>query len=153
MVEFVLVLIPLLLFVGGVVQLGIGVANWHDLNRIANEGARYAAINEWPNCPRTDPAACNNATLWPNNSLDVYLESEALTQGLEDSVNVTLCYPDDGDASTAERVVGTPIKVRLDAPFTFRAIMTRPDRPECERDHAHRERPAHAHLPSPPLPC
>ncbi len=48
MVEFALILFPLIVLVGGVIQLGTGIANWHDLNRIANEGARFAAVDEWP---------------------------------------------------------------------------------------------------------
>ena len=60
MVEFVLVLFPLLVLVGGVIQLGIGIANWHDLNRIANEGARFAATNEWPGCAASQQTCTAN---------------------------------------------------------------------------------------------
>jgi Flp pilus assembly protein TadG len=122
-VEFALILFPLLIIVVGIIQFGIGLSYWLDMNRLANQGARWAVVNGWPNCPRTQGTACNAATVGPSNRLDVYIESEALTQGLESAVNATVCYPDDGDASTTPGTVGTPVRVRLDAPFTFRAIM------------------------------
>ena len=51
MVEFALILFPLIVIVVGVIQLGIAIANWHDANRVAYEGARFAATNAWPGCP------------------------------------------------------------------------------------------------------
>ena len=52
MVEFALILFPLLLLVAGIIQFGIGLNYWLDMQRIANQGARWAAVNNWPpNCP------------------------------------------------------------------------------------------------------
>ena len=126
MVEFALILIPLLILVVGIIQFGIGLNYWLDMNRLANQGARWAVVNGWPNCPRTQTTACNAATVGPSNRLDVYLESEALTQGLQDSVSATVCYPDDGDTTTAPGTVGTPVRVQLQAPYRFRLIMKLP---------------------------
>ena len=126
MVEFALILIPLLILVVGIIQFGIGLNYWLDMNRIANQGARWAVVNGWPNCPRTQTTACNAATVGAGNRLDVYLESEALTRGLQSSVNASVCYPDDGDASTPLGGVGTPVRVQLDSPYGFRLIMKLP---------------------------
>ena len=53
--EFALILIPLLIVVGGIIYFGIGLNYWLDMNRVANQGARWAAVNNWPRyCPRTD---------------------------------------------------------------------------------------------------
>jgi hypothetical protein len=112
MVEFVLVLLPLIIFVGGVIQLGIGIANWHDLNRIANEGARYAAVNEWPNCPSglqpcTGNPACNAAPgVLAGRSLANYLRCEAIDSGLP-GVTLEICRPG------ATATIGDPVTVRL----------------------------------------
>jgi hypothetical protein len=115
MVEFVLVLLPLVVFVGGVIQLGIGIANWHDLNRIANEGARYAAINEWPNCPPGSQPCTGNPTLSggrPNCtpalgwSLTHYLKCEAVAAGLP-AITPVICRP------SATGAIGDPVRVRL----------------------------------------
>ena len=67
---------------------------------------------------------------------------------------MTLCYPNDGDTSTAEGVVGTPVTVRLDAPFTFRAIMRlgQIDLSASATMRIENDQPT-AHLPTPPLPC
>ena len=40
MVEFALILFPLLLIVAGIIQFGIGLNYWLDMQRIANQGAR-----------------------------------------------------------------------------------------------------------------
>ena len=44
MVEFALILFPLLLIVAGIIQFGIALNYWLDMQRIANQGARWAAV-------------------------------------------------------------------------------------------------------------
>jgi hypothetical protein len=129
MVEFALILFPLLILVAGVIQFGIGLNFWLDQQRLANQGARWAVVNSWPGCARTETNPCN--VTWPTCTgstparvaLQDYLRCQAVSRGLQDSVAVTLCYPDDGDAQTNFGDVGTPIRVRLQAPFTFVPIM------------------------------
>jgi len=118
MVEFALILFPLLLLVGGIIYFGIALNYWLDEQRIANQGARWATVNNWPTCPRgsTD---CSAST----KQLQTYLKDQALSTGLRDSVTVTICYPDDGVANTLPGDRGTPVKVRLASPFTFVPIL------------------------------
>ncbi len=124
MVEFALILFPLLLLVAGIIQFGIGLNFWLDEQRIANQGARWAVVNAWPNCPRTPTTpACTGASVGAGNSLPTYLTAQALSQGLKNSVSVSVCYPDDGDAGTAIGTVGTPVRVSLQAPFKFVPIV------------------------------
>jgi Flp pilus assembly protein TadG len=131
MVEFALILFPLLILVVGVIQFGIGLNYWLDENRIANQGARFAVVNAWPGCERTDAAdsctntpACGTAvTPAMNQSLVNYLRCQAITQGLRSSATVTVCYPDDGDPATQVGQVGTPVRVRVETPFTFVPIL------------------------------
>ena len=53
MVEFALILFPLLILVVGIIQFGIGLNYWLDMQRIANQGARWAAVDNWPpDCTR-----------------------------------------------------------------------------------------------------
>ena len=47
MVEFALILFPLLIIVAGIIQFGIALNYWLDMQRIANQGARWAAVNCW----------------------------------------------------------------------------------------------------------
>ena len=129
MVEFALILFPLLLLVAGIIQFGIGLNFWLDQQRIANQGARWAVVNSWPGCPRTATAgSCSAApacTASPptNTTLANYLKCQAVSQGLRNSVVVSICYPDDGDAATQIGATGTPVRVSLEAPFKFVPIV------------------------------
>ena len=127
--EFALILLPLLLLVVGIIQFGIALNFWLDEQRIANQGARWAIVNAWPGCARTAPAgSCNDATVActanppTNTTLEKYLECQAISQGLRDSVNATICYPDDGDAGNDGKV-GSPVRVTVETPFSFVPIM------------------------------
>ena len=46
--EFALILLPLLLLVSGIIWFGIGLNFWLDMQRIANQGARWAVVNCGP---------------------------------------------------------------------------------------------------------
>ena len=90
MVEFALVLFPLLLLVAGIIQFGIALNYWLDMQRIANQGARWAAVNNWPpDCPRTAPS-CPSP-----NTLQESLQRQMLAAGLQSNptTSVQLCYP------------------------------------------------------------
>ena len=63
MVEFALILIPLLILVVGIIQFGIGLNFWLDQQRIANQGARWAVVNAWPGCDRTGSSGCSQPFL------------------------------------------------------------------------------------------
>lgn len=110
MVEFALVLLPLLTIVAGIIWFGIGLSYWLDMQRIANQGARWAAVNNWPpNCPRgSSPAACTGP-----NSLQQTLQNQALTQGLRSSVCTAVSFP------SGATDVGNPVRVTMTSPFTF----------------------------------
>jgi Flp pilus assembly protein TadG len=119
LVEFVLVLFPLIIFVGGILQLGIGIANWHDANRVANEGARYAATNEWPGCPASEitctadpPCNATPPSALNQRSLLNFLRCEAHDAGMPGSVTVTICQPEGTG-------IGQAVTVKLSARVNF----------------------------------
>jgi hypothetical protein len=118
MVEFALILLPLLLIVAGIIQFGIAINYWLDMQRIANQGARWAAVN----CGQSaiNPPAFNPCS----PSLEETLRDQALTQGLSDSVCVQITYA----AKTASppypgNNVGDPIEVRLSTEFDLVPIL------------------------------
>ena len=116
MVEFALILFPLLLLVVGIIQFGIALNYWLDMQRIANQGARWAAVNNWPpDCPAGSAVGDCDGT--PNPTLQVSLVNQALTQGLQDGVTVKICYPDEVGSQ------GHPVRVRLEAPFDLLPIL------------------------------
>jgi len=47
-VEFALILIPLLILVVGIIQFCIALNYWLDMNRLSNQGARWAVVNGYP---------------------------------------------------------------------------------------------------------
>ena len=120
MVEFALILFPLLLIVAGIIQFGIGLNYWLDMQRIANQGARWAAVNNWPpDCPRLSaPGTCGN---WPSvktKTLQQYIINAAVADGLKKSVSVKVCYPSSGVDDP-----GYPVRVRLTQPFDLLPIL------------------------------
>jgi hypothetical protein len=125
MVEFALILLPLMTIVAGIIWFGIGLNYWLDMQRIANQGARWAAVDNWsPQCPptmntcATSTVATPCATVMAPNSgarLQDVLRCSALTQGVR-AADVEVCYP--GKTPPTARV-GDPVRVRLAVPFTF----------------------------------
>ena len=121
MVEFVLVLFPLLVLVGGIIQLGIGIANWHDLNRIANEGARFAATNQWPDCGAAEVTctlnpACDAApAALRQRSLVNYLRCEAEAAGVGLTTAPVICNPE-GTGT------GQPVTIKLTSRINFLSL-------------------------------
>ena len=109
--EFALILFPLLILVAGIIYFGIGLNYWLDMQRIANQGARWAAVNNWP------PDCTRAATSCPSpNTLQESLQRQAIADGLEDNVMVTVCYP---GKTPANVTLGDPVRVKLTTPFTF----------------------------------
>lgn len=107
--EFALILFPLLILVAGIIQFGIALNFWLDMQRIANQGARWAAVNNWPpDCPR-GASSCGSP-----NTLQETLERQVLSAGLKGNVTIEVCFPNAGS-----KIIGDPVKVHLEAPFTF----------------------------------
>ena len=116
MVEFALILFPLLLLVAGIIQFGIGLNYWLDLQRVSNQGARWAAVNNWPPDCLRGSASCPSP-----NTLQESLVRMAIADGLQDSVQVEVCYPLTSGAT--EAAIGDPVRVRMETPFTFVPIL------------------------------
>ena len=112
MVEFALILIPLLILVVGIIQFGIGLNYWLDMNRLSNQGARWAVVNAYPGCTRTQP---NTLSCGGTVSLQHYVACQRLPDALKPTVNIV--FPS-GTSKT-----GDPVSVRVSSPYTFRAIM------------------------------
>ena len=132
--EFALILIPMLILIGGIIYFGIGLNYWLDMNKVANQGARWAAVNYWaPYCLRDDNpnppysgSGCNTTTaVTPCSTVlgtsspfhtRARLQDVLRCQARNPSNTVSLCYP--GVASGAQDR-GDPVKVRITAPYKF----------------------------------
>jgi hypothetical protein len=116
LVEFALIAPLFLLIVVGIIQFGIGLNYWLDLNRIANQGARWAVVNKYPNCNGDSTTTGCQAP----NTLKAYLESSPVSGGLRPTA--TICFePAVSPASPGQ--VGQPVTVRVESDFTFMPIM------------------------------
>ncbi len=116
LVEFALIAPLFLLLVVGIIQFGIGLNYWLDLNRIANQGARWAVVDKYPNCNGTVGAPGCSAP----NTLKAHLESEPVSGGLQPVA--TICF-EPAAAPAAPGQVGQPLTVRVESNFTFLPIM------------------------------
>ena len=114
MVEFGLILFPLLLLVVGIIQFGIALNYWLDMQRIANQGARWAAVNNWPpDCPK------GSTTCASPNTLQETLRRQMLTAGLKNNpdTSVQVCYPD------GAWDLGDPVRVQISSTFKLLPIL------------------------------
>ena len=107
MVEFAIIAPLFIMLVAGIIQFGVVLNFWLDMQRISNQGARWAVVDGYPGCPRTGPPGCTP-------TLQVYLEDQAISNGLNPCVDIT--FPN-GNA------VGNPVKVRLESSFTLVPIV------------------------------
>ena len=80
LVEFALIAPLFLLIVVGIIQFGIGLNYWLDLNRIANQGARWAVVDT--DRAATEPVLDRRRCAPPTRSRS-YLESQAVSGGLK----------------------------------------------------------------------
>ena len=126
--EFALILIPLVMLIGGIIYFGIGLNYWLDMNRVANQGARWAAVDNWPApCPRNpDPLdtsyscttpypTCNSSTgiLKPGSHATL---QEVLRCSARNNPAVNICYP---GKTPSTATLGDPVRVTLTAPYKF----------------------------------
>jgi hypothetical protein len=86
------------------------------MNRLSNQGARWAVVNAYPNCGL--PTADNDPNT-PSCGGTVSLQQYIACQRLPNALNptVTISFP------TGSSDVGNPVSVRVSSPYTFRAIV------------------------------
>jgi hypothetical protein len=113
MVEFVLVSPLLFLLVGGIIQFALALNYWLDMQRIANQGARWAVVARYP---LPDGSMCTTSSPACDPSLPETLALQAQSDGLEPVVSI--CFPSGGSSG-----VGDPVRVRLETGFSFVPIL------------------------------
>ncbi len=121
LVEFALIAPLLLMLVFGIIYFGIGLNYWLDMNRVANQGARQAAVNHWPTQCQRGETACNNFTSTTPCATVMATNSKARLQEVlrcqtRNDATATICFP---GKTPATATIGDPVKVKLSKPFTF----------------------------------
>lgn len=125
MVEFALIAPLFLTIVIGIIQFGLALNYWLDIQRISNQGARWAVVNSWPACPRSSANTlaphpgdgCNGAAASPN-TLQQYLFEEHGSSG--ENPTIGICFP----SGTSE--IGDPVRVIVAQPFRLLALVPSP---------------------------
>jgi Flp pilus assembly protein TadG len=108
-IEFAIVLPLVLLLIVGLIEFGKAFNYWLDLNHLANEGARWVAVDRIPGNP--------NPT---GDQIKVYLSNQINTNDLRDKVlgangKIELCYEGTGQ-------VGDAVRVTIEAPYSFEPV-------------------------------
>jgi Flp pilus assembly protein TadG len=113
MVEFALIAPLFLLIVVGIIQFGIALNYWLDLQKLSGQGARWAAVNRVPGCT-------NTTTLCNNPSLQQYVARQKVSGGNCPTVAISFPAPS-GTGGT--NVVGDPVKVTASTPFKILPVL------------------------------
>lgn len=111
-VEFAIILFPLVLLIAGMVQLGVAANFWQDQQRLANQGARWAIVN--CNTP-TGTGVCDP-------TLETYLEAQTLSNG--NNPDASVCFETKSGPGGTQAIRGDAVSVRLSSPFTFVPIVS-----------------------------
>jgi hypothetical protein len=111
MVELVLVSPLLFLLVGGIIQFALALNYWLDMQRIANQGARWAVVARYP---LPDGEMCTTEGCDP--ALQDALALQAQSEGLHPTVSI--CFTSDRGGE-----IGEPVRVRLESQFAFIPIL------------------------------
>ncbi|MEA2217706.1 MAG: hypothetical protein QOJ35_332 [Solirubrobacteraceae bacterium] len=100
LVEFALVLVPLLLLLIGMLQFGLALNAKIDETHLTAEGARYAAVNQNPGTGLT-PA-----------TLQRYIRTRADTTDLQNGAVVCVEFPTNSATGTSGNI-GDPVRVTI----------------------------------------
>ena len=133
MVEMALVMPILVVLVFGIVDFGRAMNYWNDVNQIAADGARFAAVNRNPGDDPSTPGVDVEFREW--------LRSQAITGELKDGVlagGVPANCPDSSDSTCSQSVtsklkvciesgaspaepltIGHPISIRVESSYNF----------------------------------
>jgi TadE-like protein len=110
LIEFALILPLFLMIVVGIIQFGVALNFWLDLQRVANQGARWAAVNcgQSASTPGSDPCL---------PTLEQRIRDDIISRGNEPQ-EVVVCYiAEDGKASS-----GDSVRVSLTTEYGFLGI-------------------------------
>jgi Flp pilus assembly protein TadG len=113
LVEFALVLPVILLLIFGILWFGRAFNYSTDQTHLANEAARFAAVNANPGAP--------NQTLpqWINSQIDT-TELQSGSSDVPQPATVAICFPN-GTSN-----VGDPVEVAITSQFKFIPILNLP---------------------------
>jgi Flp pilus assembly protein TadG len=113
LVEFVLVLPMLLVLLFGMLDFGKAFNYWIDETHLANEAARYAAVNK-------NPGASSSLTLqaWIKSQANTAELRNGGTGSVPSALEVCISFP----AGTSQ--IGDPVRVQITSTYSFLSVLT-----------------------------
>lgn len=109
--EFAIAAPLFVLLVAGIIQFGVALNFWLDMQRIANQGARWAVVNCGPT-GGFDPCS---------PTLEAYLEQQSIARG--NNPDVEICYESMTGPGGTQATVGDPVTVKMTQGFTMVPII------------------------------
>ncbi|MBA2643202.1 MAG: pilus assembly protein [Actinobacteria bacterium] len=112
MVEFALIAPLFVALVAGVIQFAVALNFWLDLQRLANQGARSAAVNCGTN-------QCGPTTLakYLGPKTTATPEGQIISRG--NGATVEICYVTPSGSPAGTATAGDPVRVSLQTKFQF----------------------------------
>jgi TadE-like protein len=114
LVEFALLLPVALILIVGIINFGIALNFWLDMQRIANQGARWAVVNAYPGCPRTSTPGAGCAA---PGAFQTFLANQEIANG--ENFQPIVCFETTSGGGGAP-VAGDPVRVQITRNFPLR---------------------------------
>jgi hypothetical protein len=106
------------MIVVGIVQFGVALNFWLDMQRVANQGARWAVVDTYPGCPRTTTPGTGCAAA---GAFQDFLATERLANG--EDVRPYICFEQKTGSGGTVAQAGDPVTVKITRPFRFNLIV------------------------------
>ena len=114
-VEFALILPVFILLVAGIIRFGIGLNFWLDMQRVANQGARWAVVNRYPlPVGNANYPACTDSNKPCTPTLQQVLAGQRLARG--ENTTPYICFPANSGPlvnGQATPTLGDPVTGRI----------------------------------------
>jgi hypothetical protein len=117
LVEFALIVPVFLILVLGLIQFGVGLNYWLDLNRLANQGARWAVVN----CNPASANVCRTKNSPQVDNIEAALKEQRTSRF--NNMTVKVCTETAGPGG---RAPGQPLTVLLETPLAFKQLLNLP---------------------------
>ena len=123
LVEFALVLVPLLVVIMGILWLGRGLNYSSDQTHLANEAARFVAVNVNPGCTGGSGCTTSQLSSWVLGQVDSQeLKNGGPNTSVTSPAAVSVCFPTNVATGTS-RQIGDPVEVQIRSTFQWLPIL------------------------------
>ena len=113
-VEFALILPLFIILVAGIIKFGIALNFWLDMQKISNQGARWAVVNQYP---LSNGTMCTDAVKPCSQTLQTVLANQRLAKGENTRPYICFNSMSGNNNGTPVPATGDPVTVRITRKF------------------------------------